>query len=127
MRGIPKLARRRLNMRYSPTGPPSCVHFLAAKARLDIQYKDGQIVLHSAAARGNREIIDSLLGAGAVVDAVDANGHTPLDEAVLHGRGDALALLLAHGADTRRVHSPKTEGDRCTKLVSKDLRRSRSR
>jgi ankyrin repeat protein len=82
------------------TDRPTVVRaLLAAKARLDIQYKDGQSVLHSAAARGNREVIDSLIGAGAVVDAVDANG-----------RGDALALLLANGADTRRVHSQDGRG-----------------
>jgi ankyrin repeat protein len=83
---------------------------LAAKARVDIQYKDGQSVLHAAASRGNREIIDSLISAGAAVDAVDTNGNTPLDEAVLHGRGDAVAALLAHGADARRVHSDDGRG-----------------
>jgi ankyrin repeat protein len=66
--------------------------------------------LHAAVSRGNREIVNSLIVAGAAVDAVDANGNTPLDEAVLHGQGDTVRVLLAHGADARRVHSESGRG-----------------
>jgi ankyrin repeat protein len=34
----------------------------------------------------------------------------PLDEAVLHGRKNMLAMLLAHGANPRRVHSVDGRG-----------------
>src|SRR6476660_3853807 len=48
------------------TSRPEIVRaLLAARARVDIRYKDGETVLHTAAAKGNREILASLIGAGA--------------------------------------------------------------
>ena len=102
------LDRARICGPYKPSR--YCAALLAAKPRLGLEYKDGQSVLHAAVSRGNREIVNSLIVAGAAVDAVDANGNTPLDEAVLHGQGDAVRVLLAHGADARRVHSAAAAG-----------------
>jgi uncharacterized protein len=93
------------------TSRPAIVKaLLNAKARVDIQYKDGQSALHAAAMRGNREIVAGLIGAGAAVDAVDNNGNTPLDEAALHGQRDAVMVLVAHGADAGRVHPADGRG-----------------
>jgi ankyrin repeat protein len=100
---------------------PSVVRtLLDAKARVDIRYKNGQTVLHEAAAKGNREIeaiaksnreiVVALIEAGAPVNAVDDNGNTPLDDAVLHGQADAVAALLAHGAGIEHVHSADGRG-----------------
>ncbi|MGN6368291.1 MAG: ankyrin repeat domain-containing protein [Phycisphaerae bacterium] len=58
--------------------------------------------LHAAAAGGHLDIIQFLLDHGADVNAVDedpfnTNPDTPLDEAVLYNKPDALRLLAQHG------------------------------
>ncbi len=103
------------------TSRPAVVRaLLDAKARLDFRYQNGRSVLHEAVAKSNREIeavakanreiVDALIAAGAPVNATDANGNTPLDEAVLHGQADAVATLLAHRADAQRVHPADGRG-----------------
>ncbi len=61
--------------------------------------------LHHAVAHGDEgvalEISRRLLESGAVVDAVQAGGFTPLHQAASRGRGDLVDLLLEHGADRR--------------------------
>jgi len=53
--------------------------------------------LHRAAAFGSEEIIQRLLRAGAVIDARDVNGDTPLGWASWHTRPDAILRLLCYG------------------------------
>ena len=83
---------------------------LAAGARVDFRYRDEQTVLHLAATREDPQIVELLLGAHAEVGAIDGNGNTPLDEAVLHSQTANAAVLIAHGADVRRVRPQDGRG-----------------
>lgn len=77
---------------------------LDAGAKLDAEYRDGQSLLHVAAARGYAPIIDLLVAAKADVQALDANGNTPLDSAVLHNQPFAVTALLRNHANASYVH-----------------------
>ena len=81
------------------------VNLLVARgARLDLRYASLQTILHLACARGNPQIVKSLLAAHADVAATDQAANTALDEAVLNDRLEVLRLLLSAGADVKRVH-----------------------
>jgi ankyrin repeat protein len=62
----------------------------------------GETPLHRAAAFGAETTIDLLLGAGARVDARDANGDTPLGWASWYGRPDAILRRLCYGRHSIR-------------------------
>jgi hemoglobin len=55
--------------------------------------------LHAAARRGTVAVAQTLLGAGADVEANDAKGETPLRRAVNCGHEHMVRLLIGHGAD----------------------------
>lgn len=57
----------------------------------------GETPLHRAAAFGSEEAIHLLLEAGAVIDARDANGDSPLTWASWHLRPDAILRMLCYG------------------------------
>ena len=57
----------------------------------------GETPLHRAAAFGTEATIELLLGAGARIDARDANGETPLSWASWYGRPDAVLRRLCYG------------------------------
>ena len=77
---------------------------LKAGAAVSGEYRDGQSLLHVAAARGYAAIIELLVQAGANVQALDATGNTPLDSAVLHDQPFAVAALLRDRASATYVH-----------------------
>jgi ankyrin repeat protein len=87
------------------TGQESIARLLLnSGAQVSGQYRDGQSLLHVAAARGYAPLIDLLIEAKADMQAVDANGNRPLDSAVLHGQLSAVEALLRHHADITYVH-----------------------
>jgi ankyrin repeat protein len=57
----------------------------------------GETSLHRAAAFGSEATIDMLLGAGAVIDAKDANGDTPLGWGSWYARPDRVLRRLCYG------------------------------
>ena len=60
------------------TGRPSVVRMLLeAGADQNIAYRDGQVAIHLAAARGNLQIVQLLLDHGAKINSVDAHEGTP--------------------------------------------------
>jgi ankyrin repeat protein len=62
----------------------------------------GETPLHRAAAFGEEDTIDLLLSAGAVVDAKDSNGDTPLSWASWHLRPAPILRKLCYG--NFRIH-----------------------
>jgi hypothetical protein len=92
------------------TGDPDVVRMLveqhpdALDAQLPPRYH-GQTPLHFAIARNQMGLLDLLIEVGADVDAVDGNGQTALEFAMLHGNGAAVARLGAAGA-----RQPATRG-----------------
>ncbi len=71
----------------------------------------GETPLHRAAAFGNEEDIQSLLDAGAKIDARDANGDTPLSWASWYLRPGAVLSLLCHGG--YRLHPRYKKNTTC--------------
>jgi len=72
---------------------------------LDVDEPHGHIkirALHAAAARGRADIVQSLLGAGAQVDVLDAEGMSALHYAAGHDHDDVLRVLVSKGADVLR-------------------------
>lgn len=63
----------------------------------------GETPLHRAAAFGDAEAIQMLLDAGAIVDAKDTNGDTPLTWASWHLRPRPILRMLCHGPYTVRI------------------------
>jgi len=71
--------------------------------------------LHSAVAGGSGEVVQSLLRAGAEVDARQTGGHTPLMSAAANGRDETVDALLASGADRALTND---EGQTAADLAS---------
>lgn len=71
---------------------------LAAGAKADAGDRMGGLVF-SAAATGDDELMDRLLGWGAAIDACDLEGRTALGRAAMTGDLDAAESLLDRGAD----------------------------
>ena len=74
--------------------------------------------LHVASANGDPHCTLGLLTRAAHVDAVDINGHTALDLAVLEGNRQCVELLLAFGAKSFDCVLPMKEGKRFTSCIN---------
>ncbi|XP_048734927.2 uncharacterized protein LOC125650577 [Ostrea edulis] len=75
--------------------------------------------LHWAASFGNRAVIQCLCTRGADVRAVNANGCTPLHDAVKRGDAQAVTELLMHNSDPMaKVTCGKDEGKTAVDLAS---------
>ena len=71
----------------------------------------GETPLHRAAAFGNENDIRSLIAAGARVDALDANGDSPLSWASWYLRPGAVLGLLCYGP--HRLHPDRLKQTTC--------------
>jgi uncharacterized protein len=78
-----------------------CVRLIERGAPIN---KSGWTPLHYAASGPNAKVVALLLDAGAFVDAEAPNRNTPLMMAARYGTEDSVKLLLARGADPRRVN-----------------------
>jgi uncharacterized protein len=73
--------------------------------------------LHRAAAFGTDETIQLLLNAGAIIDAKDMNGDTPLTWASWHLRPDHILRKLCYGK--YRIHPERLPGGMAAYLLGK--------
>jgi len=67
-------------------------------ALLNIRDGNGRSPLHRAAESGNMELMEMLIGMGAIVNAESETGHTPLHFGAFAGHVDACKSLLNNGA-----------------------------
>ncbi|MGE0447572.1 MAG: ankyrin repeat domain-containing protein [Vicinamibacterales bacterium] len=72
---------------------------LAKKADVNAKQPDGATALHWAAERDRTDLVDALLRAGALPDAVNDYGVTPIMLAAANGSDAAIERLIAGGAD----------------------------
>lgn len=70
-------------------------------------YSVNRCVLHEAAKSGDVAAIESLLAAGAMVDATDDSRNTALYVAAENGHLDVVKRLLAEGADIDAIYATK--------------------
>ncbi|HSM10055.1 MAG TPA: ankyrin repeat domain-containing protein [Lysobacter sp.] len=78
--------------------PAGVLLLLKFKAKVDARNGNGngRSAVHEAALSGHREIVESLLAAGANAAAADCHGRTSLHEAARGGHFAVLEQLLAH-------------------------------
>ena len=80
--------------------PSVVLLLLAAGADVNAENNSGQTPLHDAVQYGRVAIVDTLITAGADVNAKGRfDGETPLHGAALMGKASIVSLLLAAGAD----------------------------
>mmetsp|Transcript_25294 Transcript_25294/g.28129 ORF Transcript_25294/g.28129 Transcript_25294/m.28129 type:complete len:157 (+) Transcript_25294:21-491(+) len=75
---------------------------VADGADVNSKYRTGAAVsslLHVAASRGRREVIEFLIDKGANIEAVDSDGQTPIVFAVKHRHNLLIKLFIEKGAD----------------------------
>ncbi len=85
-------------------GNAKLVKFLLDNRKATVN-KDGWSPIHYAVIRGDLEIVNSLINAGAEVDALSPNESTPLMYASRYGHIRVVKLLLDKGADLSAVNS----------------------
>jgi len=84
--------------------------FIQAKIKLNLQEdsRAAPTFMTQAALKGNNDIILALLKAGADIESMNGDGHTPLLCAVLMDRLDTVQLLISKKAD---VNATAPNGD----------------
>ena len=97
--------------------------FLDHGARVNAPDRDGATALHDAALGGNPDVITLLLDHGARIDAAEEeSGATPLMLAAAMARTQAVAVLLARGANPAiKDHQGRTALDRAKETQDEDL------
>ncbi|PTQ94000.1 ankyrin repeat protein [Mucilaginibacter yixingensis] len=93
-------------MAINAGAPTETIKYLLDQPGADINKPthDGRTYLHLAAARGNTELMEYLLGKGAKVNVQDSHGTTPLTSAAGSGQANTKVydILLAHGDDLKK-------------------------
>ncbi len=64
----------------------------------------GRTPLHYAVSKSNKNIVKTLLAAGADVNAMTIGGDTPLSKAISHNQNQSVKLLLRFGANQNIFH-----------------------
>ena len=78
----------------------SALLLIDAGARLNaVSRTSGATALHAATLRGNAQLVERLITAGADPNALNHFGEVPLHNAVAFGQYKAVQVLLSHGAD----------------------------
>jgi ankyrin repeat protein len=85
-------------------GNAKLVKFLLENRKAEVN-KDGWSPIHYAVIRGDLEVVNSLINAGAEVDALSPNESTPLMYACRYGHIRVVKLLLDKGADLSAVNN----------------------
>jgi cytohesin len=96
----------------------ACVASLAA-ASPDAPSADGTTALHRAVSVGDVAKVDSLIRAGADVNAANRYGATPLSLAAADGNARLVGALLKSGADPRRSDALLHDGRTLLMLVAR--------
>ena len=81
----------------------SAVLLIDAGARLNAASRtSGATALHAATLRGNAELVERLITAGADPNVLSHFGEVPLHNAIIFGQFEAVKILLDNGADPDR-------------------------
>ncbi|KAF0296749.1 Ankyrin repeat domain-containing protein 7 [Amphibalanus amphitrite] len=93
-------------------GDVARVRSLTAKSTAGVQARDreGRSLLHLAAARGHREMVELLLERRLPVDAEDGDGNTPLLKAAEADSAASVRLLLERGASASHCNHHQQNG-----------------
>lgn len=70
-------------------------------SNIDLLSSEGMSVLHYAADKGNVEMVQLLLDAGANVNILDAESQSPLTYALICEHVEVIKILLEQGGDWR--------------------------
>lgn len=77
----------------------SALKLIVAGADVRTSLPDGRTALHAAAEKGLLDVVRELIRHGAQANATDQTGHTPLLNALEHGRDDLACFLIESNAD----------------------------
>eukprot|EP00291_Cryptomonas_curvata_P005607 CAMPEP_0172195492 /NCGR_PEP_ID=MMETSP1050-20130122/26239_1 /TAXON_ID=233186 /ORGANISM="Cryptomonas curvata, Strain CCAP979/52" /LENGTH=263 /DNA_ID=CAMNT_0012871563 /DNA_START=120 /DNA_END=908 /DNA_ORIENTATION=+ len=94
-------------------------------ACVDSKDYDRRSALHVACADGHAAAVDFLLSHGAKTDAEDRWGHVPLQDALLHGHREVVALLSAAGVTLSEEARLEVETRLCRFAARGDVARMR--
>jgi ankyrin repeat protein len=95
------------NIVFGEDSPQDIIQFLFENgANLDIQNRNGETVLHHAAASGRAGLASLLLDGGADANAQDKKGGTALHNAIKYFQGQAAQVLLER-SDSGRIADNK--------------------